>query len=559
MRSADYWRGRFAILEDAAQRDASQCFHEIEEMFRAAEYTVQADIERWYGQFAANNKISLTDAKKWLTTGQLEEFRWTVDQYVKVAKSAHLFPEWQKKLANASARFHISRLESIQLRIQHQLELLYGNQLDSIDGLLKRVVSNGYTRSAFEIQKGIGLGWDITAIDTKRLNRLLSKPWTADKKTFRDRCWEGQANLVSRIQSQLVQGLLRGDSHQKITAAISKQFGVSKYKAGRLVHTETTYFTALSHQETYKALHVEQVEIVETLDTHTCQICQPMDGKRLPLSQFAPGVTVPPFHPNCRGTTCPAIDDEDAIGQRAARDKDGNVYYVPADMTYEQWKQTFAEGGSKEELLQVFQPMGQYRQADGAFDLDSALADYKKFLPSVPKRCRMYLQQAVDAVGYEETALPDAAFGYLTKNDTIVYNPSKKSFYRLDFRVVNTHELAHRIDRFFTKSWEDAAFQKAVADARAVVDKQPDLFVDFCAQNDTDGFLSDIFSAICEDDYRFPFYHKKEYWQKPWKKEMEIFANLFSLEAVRDVSKLNFIEKHFPELLRVYQNLPFKI
>lgn len=349
MKNADYWRGRFAILEEAAQREADQCISTLEDMFREAERTVQADIERWYGRFATNNKISLTEARKWLTTGQLEEFKWTVDQYIKIGQQANLSPEWIKKLENASARFHISRLEAVQMQIQQQLELLYGNQLDSIDDLLKDVVSNGYTKTAFEVQKGMGIGWDITALNQKKIETLLSRPWTADKKTFRDRCWEGKANLVTGIQKNLTQGLLRGDSPQKITDAVKKQFNVSRYQAGRLVHTETTYFNAAASYESYKELGVDMVEIIETLDSHTCEICQPLDGTVIPLSQYEPGVTVPPFHPNCRGTTAPAID-ETIIGERAARNADGKVYYVPSNMKYGDWVKTFTEGGSKDGL-----------------------------------------------------------------------------------------------------------------------------------------------------------------------------------------------------------------
>lgn len=372
MKNADYWRGRFAILEEAAQREADQCISGLEDMFREAERTVQADIERWYGRFATNNKISLTEARKWLTTGQLEEFKWTVDQYIKIGQQANLSPEWIKKLENASARFHISRLEAVQMQIQQHLELLYGNQLDSIDDLLKDVVSNGYTKTAFEIQKGVGIGWDITALNQKKIETLLSRPWTADKKTFRDRCWEGKANLVTGIQKNLTQGLLRGDSPQKITDAVKKQFGVSRYQAGRLVHTETTYFNAAASYESYKELGVDMVEIIETLDSHTCEICQPLDGTVIPLSQYEPGVTVPPFHPNCRGTTAPAID-ETIIGERAARNADGKVYYVPSNMKYGDWVKTFTEGASKDGLTvaAVSAIMSTKTQKDGGSDVQT--------------------------------------------------------------------------------------------------------------------------------------------------------------------------------------------
>lgn len=346
MRNADYWRGRFSILEDSAHREAQRTIQDMEELYLDAQRSVQKEIESWYARFAVNNQISLTDARKWLTAGQLEEFHWSVEQYIKIGEQAGLDAAWLKKLENASARFHISRLEAVQTGIQQQLELLYGNQVDSLDALLKKVVGNGYTHTAFEVQKGVGLGWDITGLDQKKLETLLSKPWTTDGRTFRDRCWLNKNDLVGSVSKSLTQGLLRGDSPAKITTAIQKQFGVHRYKAGRLVNTETTYFNAVATKECYKDLDVEMVEIIETLDSHTCSICGGLDGTVIPISQYEPGVTVPPFHPNCRGTTAPAIDPKYA-GERAARNADGAVYYVPANMKYADWVQTFVNGGSK--------------------------------------------------------------------------------------------------------------------------------------------------------------------------------------------------------------------
>lgn len=342
MKNADYWRGRFAILENAAHDQADKYLQSLEDIYRGAEQSVQRDIESWYQRFATNNKVTLAEARKMLTAGQLEEFKWTAEQYVKAAQRANLSEDWIKKLENASTRFHVSRLEAIQLQIQQQIELLYGNQVDGVDDLLKDVVSNGYTRGAFEIQKGIGLGWDFTALNQKKLETLLSKPWTTDGRTFRDRCWVNKDDLVDVVNKELIQGMLRGDPPSKIITAIQKQFGTSRYKARRLVHTETSYFNAVSKIQMYKDLGMDQIEIVETLDSRTCSTCQPLDGKVILLSQYEPGVTVPPFHPNCRGTTCPHYDDMD--GKRAARNADGEVYYVPANMTFTQWKKAFVDG-----------------------------------------------------------------------------------------------------------------------------------------------------------------------------------------------------------------------
>lgn len=247
----------------------------------------------------------------------------------------------------------MSRLESLEVTIQQQIELLSGNQLDAMDGLYRDVVGSGYTRTAFDVQSAVGIGWDITAPDEARLGRLLSQPWSTDGRTFRDRCWVQKEELRTAVQKSMIQGLLRGDPPLKTSEAIRKQFGVSQYKAARLINTETTYFNALSARESYRDLHVDRVEIIETPDGSTCELCGGLDGTVILISQFEPGVTVPPFHPNCRGTTAPAIDPKYADGERFARGEDGKGYYVPADMTYAEWKAAFVDGGSKAVLVKI--------------------------------------------------------------------------------------------------------------------------------------------------------------------------------------------------------------
>lgn len=98
MRNADYWRGRFSILEDSAHREAQKTIQDMEELYLDAQRSVQKEIESWYARFAVNNQISLTDARKWLIAGQLEEFHWSVEQYIKIGEQAGLDAAWLKKL-----------------------------------------------------------------------------------------------------------------------------------------------------------------------------------------------------------------------------------------------------------------------------------------------------------------------------------------------------------------------------------------------------------------------------------------------------------------------------
>ena len=88
-------------------------------------------------------------------------------------------------------------------------------------------------------------------------------------------------------------------------------------------------------------LGVEEYHVLETLDSKTCNTCGDMDGRHFPMKEYRVGVTAPPFHPNCRGTTCPYLEEKS--GERAARGEDGKTYYVLENMTYEEWKKKFVD------------------------------------------------------------------------------------------------------------------------------------------------------------------------------------------------------------------------
>ena len=120
---------------------------------------------------------------------------------------------------------------------------------------------------------------------------------------------------------------------------------VSRSQAARIVQTESAAFSAKAQESCFSDLGVEEFQVVETLDSNTCDTCGEMDGKHFQMKDYKIGVTVPPFHPNCRGCTCPYFDDEfDSVGERAARGEDGKTYYVPADTTFEEWKKSFVNG-----------------------------------------------------------------------------------------------------------------------------------------------------------------------------------------------------------------------
>lgn len=339
MNNSEYWRGRFSLLEHSTYKTAQAALREIEALYRQALYHTRKELDSWCARFADDNGVSLTEARRLLGTKELEEFRWNVAQYIETAQKSGLDETWQRQLRNASARVHISRLEAVETQIRQQIEELYAGQETRLTEAVRRAAEDAYTGTLQEAARGLDIRFKTVSIDKSQLDALTSKAWTTDERTFRDRCWTNKNALVQAIHKGLTQGLLRGDSPAQLTDTIAKQFDVDRYKAGRLVYTETAYYSALAEKQGFKDLGVEKVEIIGTLDGSTCSICGQLDGKEIPLAQYEPGVTVPPFHPRCRCTTAPVIPEDFADGLRIARDEDGEEYYLPAGMKWKEWKQ----------------------------------------------------------------------------------------------------------------------------------------------------------------------------------------------------------------------------
>lgn len=355
MNNGEYWQKRFELLEQAAHQQGVQCYADIEKQYRQAQKQLEGQIAAWYQRFASNNGVTLAEAKRMLNAKELTELKWDVNQYIQYGQENAINGTWVKQLENASARFHISRLEALKLQTQQSIEVMFGNQLDSIDSTMRNVYKSGYYHTAYEIQKGVGVGWDFSALDDKQISKVINKPWAVDGKNFSERIWGNRQKLVNELNNTLTQNIILGKDPQKAIDEIARKMNTSKTNAGRLVMTEEAFFSSAAQKDCFTELDVEQFEIVATLDSHTSDICRGMDGKHFPMSEWKVGVTAPPFHVHCRSTTVPYFDDEfDAVGERAARDEEtGKTYFVPGNMTYKEWEKSFVNGGDKSGLKEA--------------------------------------------------------------------------------------------------------------------------------------------------------------------------------------------------------------
>lgn len=337
-KSSEYWQGRFDQIEQSANNRSVKHTKQLEKKYKEAMKEIDEKLNAWYQRLADNNGVSVEEAKKLLKDSELDEFKWTVEEYIEHGKKNAIDQAWMKELENASAKFHINRLEALKLEARQQIEMAFAGGQEAMFDTLADVYKDTFYRTCFEVQKGVGVGFDVSKLDNKQVSTLLKKPWSVDGSNFSTKLWGNKTKLINTLDQELSRMVLTGESPKKAIQNIRKAMDSSLYAAKRLVMTEQAYFTSVAQKDAFGELDVEEYEIVATLDNRTSETCQKQDGKHYPVKDMQPGVNAPPFHVFCRSTTCPYFDDEFTVDdKRVARGEEG-WYEVPANMTYKEWQ-----------------------------------------------------------------------------------------------------------------------------------------------------------------------------------------------------------------------------
>ena len=599
MKNSEYWKIRFGQLEAAQNQKGVDAYLEIEKIYRQAQKEIEGKINTWYQRFATNNGVSMAEARKMLSGTDLKEFKWDVKDYIKYGQDNALMGGWTKELENASAKFHISRLEALKMHTQHSLEVMFEKQLGITSGTMTDILESGYYHTAYELQKGFGIGWDIVGLDQAHIEKLLSKPWAVDGKNFSERIWDNKQKLISEIHNELTRNVMLGQDPQKAINAIAKKMNTSKNNAGRLVMTEEAYFSSAAQKDCFNDLDVEEYEIVATLDSHTSEICRSLDGKVFPMKDFESGITAPPFHVYCRSTTVPHFDENfGQAGERAARGVDGKTYYVPDDMNYMEWKKTFVDGGDKSGFI-VYNKDGdthwtrkekvdKIKEDIKLGELEKAYGKkhYKaisKFLSDAPEIIQRIWNECVEDFHCLEPRYRGTQAFYSPSLDGVKLNISsvaKGSGYQTPYQVV-FHEYGHHADyilnrkygdgnrtKAFSETYQNGIFGQTIkAEARQAIDdfakikgisEKVEAEREFCLYMKEAlslmqrADISDMFEPVMSKECAYPFGvgHGANYW-KTRDNGKEGFAEMYSA-TVNNPESLEQIKYFFPKAYKIF-------
>lgn len=347
---------------------------------------IQKEIEAFYGRYARDVGVTLEEARKVLNKSELKSYlEQTQKYYDAIKETGYAFdPAYRQRLhRQLSLKSAVSRLEALQSDIQWNIEKLYAQEQKAFRERMNGSYEDTYYRTIFNIQQGVGFGSPFSSLNIDAIEKAVSQKWLGEN--YSDRIWTDKDRLTIALEQIIPRGIALGQNPRIIGKDIADQLDVRRSYGERLARTEFNFIANQASKSAYEAAGVAQYKILATLDNRTSEICADMDGKLFSVGEEQPGINFPPFHPNCRTTQIPYFESDeidamfDDVATRIARDPiTGKNYYIPADMTYKQWRESLTEEQGKAFLSA--QVRDKYTQND-----KTQFASYKDFIREAKK------------------------------------------------------------------------------------------------------------------------------------------------------------------------------
>lgn len=342
----NYWEKRASFLESKNFQKSNDLIRLIEKEHKLAMKKIESDIDFYLSRIAMEGNLSVAEARKLLSNGELDHFRMSLGDYIEAGKGS-LTEDIRSQLELASNLHHISRQQAMAIELKKHIDSLYNKYLGETTKYLATSYEESFYQSLYDLGKFEGFK-SFQKLNTSEIDSIIKRPWAEDGQNFSDRIWKNQETLINSLQEELLGSAMRGDKIDRAIKNIAEKMEVSKSNASRLIRTESAFISNLAMTNAYEKGTCEKYEILATLDLKTSEICRHMDGKKFPFKDKLVGVNHPPFHPNCRTVTIPCYDDDierrlDEKSGRLARNPKTGKTEIVENINYETWYKKYVK------------------------------------------------------------------------------------------------------------------------------------------------------------------------------------------------------------------------
>lgn len=340
MKSDKYWKMRKARRMVQSMEHAERSARTLKKVYEKAYAFIMSRAENIFDNYKRSDSLTEAEAIILLKSIDLRRIKDIEQQLMAIGTAEAL--NAVKILRNTGAYgFRLERLERLFEQINSVMKDVYHAEVKEVTGVLKKIAKESYTKNFFDLQKRINVGFEVTNIDPKHIQKVLDMNWSG--KHYSERIWENTERVAEAVEEQMLEGILTGKSELDMAKDIHTEFQKGEMNSRRLVRTESAHVNGQIDLESYKDAEIERYMFLAVLDLKTSKKCRELDGKIFYVDDEEEGVNYPPMHPWCRSTTIEVIE-EDYIKKMKRRYRDPVTKrneIIPEFMTYQEWYEKY--------------------------------------------------------------------------------------------------------------------------------------------------------------------------------------------------------------------------
>ncbi len=171
-----YWRKRAIELAEKQKREDDDLCLRFHREYERILHELDKEISIFYARYAANESVSMADARKLLRDAELEDFRMSLDEF----RGKAIAGGFDKELEEVYLRSRISRLQALQTQVELRMMELFGSQRDVLRDHLQERYMDTYYRTVYAVSQQMNVASTFARIDPQTVEKILAVPWFAN-------------------------------------------------------------------------------------------------------------------------------------------------------------------------------------------------------------------------------------------------------------------------------------------------------------------------------------------------------------------------------------------
>lgn len=337
MKNNAYWTRRANLRMEEYHKNSDSTIQKISAAYDKAIKDINEDINKIFYKYRLDSGLSTTEARALLNAKIPKKELDSIRKRIYNIQDEELKRYMMAQLNAGAYKARITRLEALKESIYINSKIAADVEINQSTKLYTDNIKKAYYSNAFDIQKGLGVGFNIVEMPTETIQEILKNNWSG--KHYSKRVWHNTDVLAKQLEEVITSGLMSGKSSRRMAQELRELTDYGKFACERLIRTETTYITNAAEMESYKECGIDRYIFIATLDLRTSSTCREHDREVYEVEKAEAGVNLPPLHPHCRSTTRAYLGEStlNDIKRRARDPETGKTYLVPGDMNYKEW------------------------------------------------------------------------------------------------------------------------------------------------------------------------------------------------------------------------------